>query len=105
MGQVGDLRAPSELFQHAAHEQQASDVDGGSQVLRAQIDEPTENVGIAAQLIKRPNGRMVLAKIDQKAASNGAILTGRGRSEGCREGVNRSLELRHQWMFQRSVAA
>jgi hypothetical protein len=56
-------------------------------------------VGIAAQLIERPNGRMLLTKIDQKAAGDGTILTGRGRSEGCREGVNRSLELLHQRMF------
>jgi hypothetical protein len=42
---------------------------------------------------------MLLAKIDQKGAGDGAVLTGRGRSEGCREGVNRSLELLHQRMF------
>jgi len=30
MGKIGDLRAPGKLFQHAAHEQQASDVDRGS---------------------------------------------------------------------------
>jgi hypothetical protein len=82
MGKVGDWRAPGKLFQHATHQQQASDVDCGSQVLRAEIDEPTENVGTAAQLIKRPNGGMVLAKIDRKAASNGTILTGGGRREG-----------------------
>jgi hypothetical protein len=29
MGQVGDLRAPGNLFQHAAHKQQACDVDCG----------------------------------------------------------------------------
>lgn len=105
MGEVGKLRAPGKLFQHAAHKQQASNVDRGSQVLRAQIDEPAENVGIAAQLIERPNGRMLLTKIDQKGAGDGTILTGGGRSEGCRQRVNRSLELLHQRMFQRSVAA
>jgi hypothetical protein len=52
MGQVGDLRAPGKLFQHASHEQQARDVDGRSQLLRAQIDKPAENVGIPAQLIE-----------------------------------------------------
>src|SRR5437879_6475999 len=36
---------------------------------------------------------MLLTKIDQKGAGDGTVLTGRGRSEGCREGVNRSLEL------------
>ena len=105
MGQVGDLRAPGKLFQHASHQQQARDVDRGHQVLRAQIDKPAENVGIAAQLIERPNGRMLLTKIDQKGAGDGTILTGRGRSEGCRQRVNRSLELLHQRMFQGSVTA
>ena len=62
-------------------------------------------MGIAAQLIQRINGGMLLTKIDQKGAGDGTVLTGRGRSEGCREGVNRSLELLHQRMFQRSVAA
>ena len=105
MGQVGDLCAPGKLLQHAAHEQQASDVDGGRQVLGAQIDKPAEDVGIAAQLIERTDSGMLLAKIDQKRAGDGTILTGRGRSEGCRQGVNGSLELLHQRMFQRSVAA
>ena len=90
MGQVGELRAPGKLFQHAAHKQQACDVDGGHQVLRAQIDKPAEDVGIAAQLIERTNGGMLLTKIDQKVAGDGTILTGRGRSEGGRQGVNRS---------------
>ena len=105
MGQIGDLCTPGKLLQNAAHKQQASDVDGGRQVLGAQIDKPAEDVGIAAQLIQRTNGGMLLAKIDQKRAGDGTILTGRGRSEGCRQGVNGSLELLHQWMFQRSVAA
>ena len=105
MGQVGDLRAPGKFFHHAAHEQQACDVDGGRQVLGTQIDKLAENVGIAAQLIKRPNGGMLLTKTDEKTAGDGTILTGRGRSKGCREGVNCSLELLHQRMFQRSVAA
>src|SRR4051794_18437988 len=105
MDQVGDLRAPGELVQNAAQKQQASDVDCRRQVVGAQIDKPAEKVGIPAQLIKRPNGGMFLTKIDEKAASNGTILTGRGRSESCRQRVNRSLGLLHQWMFQRSVTA
>ena len=105
MGQIGNLCTPSKLCQHTAHKQQASDVDGGHQVLGAQIDKPAENMGIAAQLIKRPNGGMLLTKIDQKAAGDGTILTDRGGSESCRQGVNRSLELLHQRVFQRSVAA
>ena len=105
MGQIGELRAPGKLLQDAAHQQQARDVDCGHQVVGAQIDKPAENVGIAAQLIERPNGRMPLTKIDEKAAGDGTILTDRRRSESCRQGVNRSLELLHQRMFQRSVAA
>ena len=86
MGQVGDLRAPGKLFQHAAHKQQACDVDRGRQVLGAQIDKPAENVGIAAQLIERVNGGMLLTKIDQKAAGDGTILTGGGRRRGLPSG-------------------
>ena len=51
MGQIGDLRTPGKFFQNAAHKQQASDVDGRRQILRAQIDKPAEDVWIAAQLI------------------------------------------------------
>ena len=105
MGQIGDLRAPGKLLQNAAQKQQAGDVDCRRQVLGAQIDKPAEKVRISAQLIERPNGRMLLTKIDQKGAGDGTILTGRGRSEGCRQRVNRSLELLHQSMFQRSVTA
>ena len=92
-------------MQYAAHKQHACDVDRGCQVLRAQIDKPAENVGIPAQLNERSNGRMLLAKIDQQAAGDGTILTDRGRSEGGRQRVDRSLELLHQRMFQRSVTA
>jgi hypothetical protein len=97
------LQASSSSY--AAHKQQASDVDRGCQVLGAQIDKPAENVGIAAQLMERPNGRVLLTKIDQKGAGDRTILPGRGRSEGCRQRVNRSLELLHQRMFERSVTA
>jgi hypothetical protein len=105
VGQVGDLRAPGKLFQHAAHKQQACDVDRGHQVLGAQIDKPAENVGIAAQLMERHNSRMLLTKIDQKGAGDGTILTNRRRREGGSQRVNRSLELLHQRMFQRSITA
>ena len=70
-----------------------------------QIDKPAENVGIAAQLIERLNGRMLLAKIDQKGAGDGTILTDRGRREGGSQRVHRSVELLHQWMFQGGVTA
>src|SRR5579872_4336231 len=105
MRQIGDLRVPGKLLQCAAHKQQARDVDRGHQVLRVQIDKPAENVGITAQLVERPNGRMLLTKIDQKGADDGTILTGRSRSESCRQRVNRSLKLLRQRMFQRSVTA
>src|SRR6266852_2518482 len=75
MGQIGDLRAPGKLLQNAAQKQQASDVDCRRQVLGAQIDEPAEKVRIPAQLIKRLNGGILLTKIDEKAPSNGTILT------------------------------
>ena len=58
--------------------------------MRAQIDKPAEDVGIAAQLIERTNGGMLLTKIDQKVAGDGTILTGRGWSEGGRQGVDGS---------------
>src|SRR5215469_6612497 len=103
MGQVGNLRTPGKLLQNAAHKQQACDVDRSHQVLGAQIDEPAENVRIPTQLIKRPDSGMLLTKIDQKAAGDGTILTDRGGSESRRQGVNRSLELLHQRVFQRST--
>src|SRR5262249_42139270 len=105
MGQVGDLCAPGKLLQHASHKKQACNVDGRHQVVRAQIDKPAENMGIAAQLLERPNGGMLVTKIDQKAAGDGPILTDGSWSKGCGQRVNRSLELLHQGMFQRSVAA
>jgi hypothetical protein len=96
IGQIGELHVPGKLLQYAAHKQQANDVDRGCQVLAAQIDKPAENMGIATQLMEGPNGWMLLTKIDQKAAGDGTILTGRGRSESCRQRVNRPLELLHQ---------
>ena len=48
---------------------------------------------------------MLLAKIDQKAPGNGTILTGGGGRQGGGQGFDGSLELLHQRMFQRSVAA
>ena len=105
MGQIRELRVPGKLLQYAAHKQQARDVDSGRQVLGAQIDKPAENVGIAAQFIEPPNGRMPLTEIDQKGAGDGTILTDRGWRESCRQRVNRSLKLLHQRMFQRSVTA
>src|SRR4051794_12719046 len=105
MGQVGDLAAPGKLFQHASHKQEACDVDGRHQALRAQISKPAEDVWIAAQLIERVNSGMLLTKIDQKGADDGTILTDGSRSEAWGQGVNRSLELLHQRMLQRSVAA
>ncbi len=48
---------------------------------------------------------MLLAKIDQKAAGHGTILTDRRRREASGQRVNRSLELLHQRMFQWSITA
>jgi len=93
MGQVGDLRAPGKLLQNAAQKQQTSDVDRGRQVLGAQIDKPAEDVWIPAQLIERPNGRVLLTKIDQKAAGYCMVLAARCGAESCGQGVNRPLEL------------
>ena len=50
--QIRELRVPGKLLQYAAYKQQARDVHRGYQVLRAQIDKPAENGGIAAQLIE-----------------------------------------------------
>ena len=47
----------------------------------------------------------MFTEIDQKAAGHGAILTGGGWRQGGGQGVDGSLELLHQRMFQRSVAA
>src|SRR5579864_759419 len=91
MGQIRELRVPGKLLQYAAHKQQARDVDRRRQVPRAQIDKPAENVGIAAQLIERPNGRMLLTKIDQKGAGDGTILTDRRRREGGSQSAGQSL--------------
>src|ERR1700747_622168 len=105
MGQIRELRVAGKLFEYAAHKQQARDEDGGRQALRAQIDKPAENVGIAEQLMERRNGRMLLAKIDQKGANDGTILAHRPRRQGGSERINRSVELQRQRMFQGSVTA
>ena len=81
MGQTGDLCAPGKLFQHASHKQQTCDVDRGRKAVRAKIDKPAEDVGIAAQLIERVNSGMLLTKKDQKGAGDGTILTDGSRSE------------------------
>jgi hypothetical protein len=105
VGQIGDRRAPGKLLQNAAQKQPASEVDGRRQVLRAQIDQPADQVGIAAQWMQRAHRGMRLPKIDEKAVGDGTIRTGGGRRQGGGQGLDDSLELLHPRMFQRSGAA
>src|SRR5262249_50470414 len=106
MSQIGKLRSPGKLLENGAQKQQVTQVDGLCQGwgVRAQMGKPAEDVGITVQLIERTNGGMVFAEIDQEVARRATVLTGGVWTEGGCEGLDGSLELVNQWMFQRSVA-
>ena len=75
MSQGGELLGPGEFFQHAAqvdHTVGARD-RGQRRVVRPQESQPTEDMGIAAQLIERANLRILSAEISQKVPNGSAI--------------------------------
>src|SRR5258708_16387850 len=80
MGKGWELLGPGEFFQHTAqvdHIVSARD-RGQWRVVRPQQGQPTEDMGIAAQLIERVNLRILSAEISQKVPDCSAI----GR-DGC----------------------
>src|SRR5712692_5898858 len=75
MGKSREWLGPGEFFQHAAqvdHVVGARD-RGQWRVVRPQEGQPTEDMGIAAQLIERVNLRMLSAEISQKVPNGSAI--------------------------------
>ena len=75
MGKGRELLGPGEFFQHAAqvdHMVRARD-RGQWRVVRPQEGQPTEDMGIAAQLIERANLRILSAEISQKVPDGSAI--------------------------------
>jgi hypothetical protein len=80
MGEGRELLGPGEFFQHTAqrdHTVRACD-RGQWWVVRPQEGQPTENMGVAAQLIERPNRRILSAEISQKEP-DGSAIGGHGR--------------------------
>ena len=70
MGKGRELLGPGELIQHTAqvdHIVGACD-RGQWRVVRPQEGQPSEDMGIAAQLIERPNRRVVSAEIRSERA-------------------------------------
>ena len=75
MGKGRQLLGPGEFFQHAA---QVDDIVGACnrgqwRVVRPQESQPTEDMGIAAQLIERVNRRILSAEISQEVPDRTAI--------------------------------
>ena len=86
MGQGRELLGPGEFFQHTAqvdHTVGACD-RGQWWVVRPQQGQPTEDMGIAAQLIERPNSGVLSAEISQKEPDGSAIGGDRGIPERSR---------------------
>ncbi len=75
MGKFRDLLRPGEFFQHAAQVDHIVGTRDRCQwrLVRPQEGEPTEDVGIAAQLFERMNLRILSAEISQKVANCSAI--------------------------------
>src|SRR2546428_14003384 len=80
MGKGRELLGPGEFFQHTAqvdHTVRACD-RGQWWIVRPQEGQPTEDMRIAAQLIERPDGRILSAEISQKEP-DGSAIGGDGR--------------------------
>ena len=83
MGQIGELRGPGKLLQNAAQKQQASDVDGWqAKVWERRSTNQPRMCGIAAQLIERANGGMMLTEIDQKVSGRRHDTDGQSLERG-----------------------
>ena len=65
MGQGWELLGPGEFFQHAAQADRTVGARDGGQwrVMRPQEGQPTEDMGIAPQLIERVNSMVLSTKI------------------------------------------
>src|SRR5690349_24433733 len=79
MGKGRQLLGPGEFFQHTAQvDHIVSTGDRGHwRVVRPQESQPTEDVGIAAQLMEKVNLRIPSAEISQKM-SDGSAIGGNG---------------------------
>lgn len=78
MGEGRELLSPGEFFQHAP---EADHMDGPClacqwRLMRPQQRQPTENMGVAAQLIQRTHRRILGPEIPQKVAGCSAIGSG-----------------------------
>ena len=75
MGQGRELLGPGEFFQHAAQVDHAVGACDRGQwwVVRPQEGQPAEDMGIAVQLIERPNRRILSAEIGQKESDGSAV--------------------------------
>src|SRR3984893_8387973 len=75
MGTGRELLGPGEFFQHTAQvDHTVRSCDSGQWwVVRPQESQPTEDMGVAAQLIERTNRRIPSAEISQKEPDGSAI--------------------------------
>src|SRR3981081_444604 len=78
VGKGRELFSPGEFFQHAAEIDyvDGSCLVGQRRMVRPQERQPTENMGIAAQLIRRTHRRMLSGEITQKMSDCSAIGSG-----------------------------
>ena len=70
VGQFREMAGASQLLEDGAQSEEPADVGRGGQgrILGAQVCHPSENMGIAAQLVERSNLRDIRAEIDEEVA-------------------------------------
>ena len=94
MGKGRELLGPGELFQHTAQVDHIVSARDRSQwrVVLPQQGQPTEDMGIAAQLIESMNRRILRAEISQKVPNRSAIGRDRCIPQRSSQGFCRWLE-------------
>lgn len=104
MGKGRELLGPGEFFQHTAQVDHIVSARDRSQwrVVRPQQGQPTEDMGIAAQLIERVNLRILSAEISQKVPNCSAIgrdgcISQRSRHRFCRWLEECRQRVRGEW--------
>src|SRR5215467_11510326 len=104
MGKGRELVGPGEFFQHTAQvDHTVRTCDRGQWwVVRPQERQPTEDMGVAAQLIERPNRRIPSAEISQKEPDGSTIGGDRRISHRSRNRFRRWPEelrqrMRREW--------
>ena len=104
MGKGRELLGPGECFQHTAQVDHIVGARDRSQwrVVRPQQGQPTEDMGIAVQLMERVNLRMLSAEISQKVPNGSAIgsdgcITQRGRYRFRRWPEELGQRVRGEW--------